>query len=96
MNLVVRFGVNLALLPFIAGIAYELIRFAGKFRNSSLVMALFAPGLMTQYLTTAEPDEKQIEVALVSLRACVSAEHADEVAPTPEVPQADETAEAIP
>ena len=43
-------------------------------RNNSLVMAMFAPGLMTQYLTTVEPDESQIEVALVALRAVVEAE----------------------
>lgn len=73
-NLLLRFGVNLLILPLIAGISYELIRLAGKFRSSALVNGLFWPGLMTQYLTTAEPDEGQIEVALVALRAVVDAE----------------------
>lgn len=74
VNLLVRFGLNLAVLPIIAGIAYELIRFAGKFRHSGLVNALFWPGLMTQYITTAEPDEDQIEVAITSLKACLVAD----------------------
>lgn len=74
VNLLLRFGANILALPVIAGVAYELIRLAGKMRNNSLVMAMFAPGLMTQYLTTVEPDESQIEVALVALRAVVEAE----------------------
>jgi uncharacterized protein YqhQ len=69
-----RFLLELMILPIISGISYELIRFAGKFRNSRFVMGLFWPGLMSQYLTTREPDEKQIEVALVALRAVVEAE----------------------
>lgn len=80
LNLLARFGINVAILPIIAGIAYELIRFAGKFRHSGVVNAMFAPGLATQYLTTVEPDDDQIEVALVALRAVVDAEAAHEVA----------------
>lgn len=75
-NLFVRFGLNLLILPVIAGISYELIRLAGKFRSSGFVNALFYPGLMTQKITTAEPDPDQIEVALVALRAVVEAEEA--------------------
>jgi uncharacterized protein YqhQ len=74
LNLLIRFGYNLALLPIIAGIAYEAIRFAGKFRNQKYVQAMFAPGLATQYLTTVEPDDDQIEVALVALRRVVDDE----------------------
>lgn len=76
LNMLARFGVNIAVLPLIAGVAYELIRFAGKFRHSGVVNAMFAPGLMTQYLTTVEPENDQIEVALVALRAVVDAEAA--------------------
>lgn len=74
INLLARFGLNLLLLAPIAGIAYELIRFAGRQRNKRYVTALFAPGLATQYLTTAEPDDSQIEVALAALKAVVDAE----------------------
>lgn len=62
------------LTPIIAGVSYELIRFAGKFRNSNLVNILFKPGLMTQLITTREPNEGQVEVALAALQAVVDAE----------------------
>lgn len=52
------------LLPVIAGLAYELIRFAGKHRSNRLLMGLLAPGLWLQRLTTREPDLGQIEVAI--------------------------------
>lgn len=74
---ILRFAVEIPILPFIAGVSYELIRFAGKMRNSSLVRALFAPGLLTQYLTTKPPEEDQIEVALAALKAVVAAEEGD-------------------
>lgn len=69
-----RFLIEIPLMSVVAGVSYELIRFAGKFRSSKFVMALFFPGLMTQYLTTAEPDDDQIEVALTALKACIFAE----------------------
>lgn len=84
LNTLLRFGIELLILPFIAGISYELLRFAGKFRNSALVMALFKPGLWTQYITTVEPDENQIEVALVALKACIDAEEAHAAEPAAE------------
>lgn len=72
------------LLPIISGISYELIRFAGKFRNTTFVNILFKPGLMSQYLTTREPREDQVEVALRALQNCVDAEAAHETANEPE------------
>lgn len=74
INLLMRFGLEVLLLPIVAGISYEVIRLAGKLRNSALMTALVYPGLLTQYLTTREPDERQIEVALTALKACVDAE----------------------
>ena len=74
---ILRFAVEIPVLPIIAGVSYELIRWAGKMKSSTLVRGLFAPGLATQYLTTREPDEDQIEVALVALKAVVEAEEAD-------------------
>jgi len=47
-SIALRMLINIACLPIFAGIGYELIRVAGKFRNSSFVQALFAPGLATQ------------------------------------------------
>jgi len=64
-----KFGIRLALLPLIAGIAYELIKLSGKYRKSKFLLALISPGLLLQKLTTREPDEKQIEVAMKSFDA---------------------------
>ena len=74
-NLGIRFVANLLLLFPFAGIAYEGIRLAGKFRHNGVVNMLFAPGLATQLITTAEPDPDQIEVALTALKACIDAEN---------------------
>ncbi len=74
VDVTVRVLIEIAILPFIAGIAYELLRIAGKFRDDRLVKMLFSPGLATQYLTTREPREDQIEVALEALKAVVEAE----------------------
>jgi uncharacterized protein YqhQ len=65
---------RLVLLPIIAGVAYELIRLSGRFRNSRILRALISPGLLLQRLTTAEPSDDQIEVALASLRAVLEDE----------------------
>jgi uncharacterized protein YqhQ len=74
-NVTVRFGIELLLLPLIAGVSYELLRFAGKFRNTAIVDAAFRPGMWSQLLTTREPEEKHVEVALAALRACLAAEN---------------------
>lgn len=95
LNLILRIVINIGLLPIFAGIAYELIRFAGKFRSQKIVMAMFAPGLATQYLTTAEPEPDQIEVALTALRACVDAEQTHGLAEKVDAPPVEETTESI-
>src|SRR5919106_5846671 len=56
------------LLPVIAGLAYELIRFAGKHSGNPILMTLLAPGLWLQRLTTREPSLDQIEVSIRALR----------------------------
>src|SRR3989442_9480890 len=55
------------LLPVIAGIAYELIRFAGKHTGNRVLMTLLAPGLWLQRLTTREPTLDQLEVSIRAL-----------------------------
>lgn len=74
LQALVRFLIEIPAVFVISGISYEAIRLAGRFRNTLWVNALFFPGLMTQYLTTREPDEDQIEVALVALKQCLDAE----------------------
>jgi uncharacterized protein YqhQ len=65
-------------LPFIAGISFELLKISGKKRNHPLTRVLIAPGLWLQRITTREPDDDQLEVALVALR-CVLGEEAKAV-----------------
>ena len=59
---------RILLLPVIAGIAYEIIRFAGKHSQNTFLRALLAPGLWLQRLTTREPSLDQIEVSIRALR----------------------------
>jgi uncharacterized protein YqhQ len=59
---------RILLLPLIAGLAYELIRFAGKHTGNRILMTLLAPGLWLQRLTTREPTLDQIEVSIRALR----------------------------
>ena len=61
-------GTRILLLPVIAGLAYELIRFAGKHTDNRVVMTLLAPGLWLQRLTTREPSLDQLEVSIRALR----------------------------
>jgi uncharacterized protein YqhQ len=62
------------LLPVIAGLAYELIRFGGKHPNNRLLRTLMAPGLWLQGLTTREPTLDQVEVSINALQDVLAAE----------------------
>lgn len=63
-----RIVIRILLIPVIAGIAYEIIRLAGRSDNI-LVRILSAPGMLLQRLTTKEPDDDMIEVAIASVEA---------------------------
>ena len=65
---------RILMLPVIAGLAYELIRFAGKHQGNTLVMALLAPGLWLQRLTTRKPSLDQIEVSIRALQEVLERE----------------------
>jgi uncharacterized protein YqhQ len=65
---------RILLLPVIAGIAYELIRFAGKHTGNRVLMTLLAPGLWLQRLTTREPSLDQLEVSIRALREVLERE----------------------
>src|SRR5919108_41661 len=65
---------RILLLPVIAGIAYELIRFAGKHTGNRIVMTVLAPGLWLQRLTTRQPSLDQIEVSIRALKEVLSLE----------------------
>src|SRR4051812_32237835 len=61
-------------IPLIAGLSYEVIKWAGKHRNKRWVRAVMWPGLMLQNLTTREPDEDELEVAIRALQAVLAVE----------------------
>jgi uncharacterized protein YqhQ len=65
---------RILLLPLIAGLAYELIRFAGKHQDNRVLMALLAPGLWLQRLTTREPSLDQLEVSIRALKEVLQLE----------------------
>lgn len=73
-NLFVRFALQAAVIPVVAGIGYEVIKLAGRYRKHPVLMAVFGPGMATQYLTTREPDASQVEVALAALWSVLEAE----------------------
>ncbi len=65
-------------IPLIAGLSYEVIKWAGRHRNKAWVRGLMWPGLMLQNLTTREPDAEQLEVAIRSLDEVLSNEDLDQ------------------
>jgi uncharacterized protein YqhQ len=68
-----RFGIRIALLPLIAGVSYEIIRFAAKHRGS-LFALMTAPGLWLQRITTQPPDDRQVECAIIALDEAMALE----------------------
>lgn len=65
-----RVGMRLLLLPVVAGLSYEIIKLAGRSKNGC-VRLLTKPGLWLQRLTTREPDDSQMEVAIESIKAVI-------------------------
>ena len=69
-NPLMRVLMRIVCIPVVAGIAYEIIRLLGKYDNGFTRMIAY-PGMMLQYLTTKEPDDEQLEVAIASLKAVI-------------------------
>ncbi|HZK01276.1 MAG TPA: DUF1385 domain-containing protein [Anaerovoracaceae bacterium] len=83
-NLIIRIASRLILIPFIAGLSYELLRFAGK-GDSTFIKILSIPGLALQKLTTLRPDERQLEVAIAALKAVLNADGPKEYVGTTDI-----------
>ncbi|HET7685703.1 MAG TPA: DUF1385 domain-containing protein [Candidatus Limnocylindria bacterium] len=81
-SLIPRAGVPLPLLflsrivlvPVIAAVAYELVRFGASHYGNRVVRAVYAPGLWLQSLTTRPPDRSMLEVSIASLESCLAAD----------------------
>ncbi len=70
----IKFASRILLLPAIAGISYEMLKFSAKHENNFLFSAVVFPGLLLQKITTSQPTDGQIEVAMASLKDVVEAE----------------------
>ena len=80
-SVLARFFVHLPLVPVVAGISYEILKYSAKHTDNRLVRALIQPGLWLQRITTQEPDPQMCEVAVTALKTAL--EKADESAPRP-------------
>lgn len=69
-NILVRIAMRILCIPIVAGISYEIIKFLGKYNN---ILSKFVayPGMMLQHITTKEPDDEQLEVAIKALKAVI-------------------------
>lgn len=70
----INLGIRVAMLPIIAGIAYELLKISGKYHDTWFGRMLTKPGMWFQYITTQEPDDKQLEVAIAALKRALALE----------------------
>ncbi len=64
----ILFLVRLSLLPLIAGLSYEFLKFSAKFGHNQIMKIFIFPGLLMQKITTKNPDKKQIEIAMAAVR----------------------------
>ena len=74
-NIAIKFISRIILLPAIAGLSYELLKFSAKHKNNIILRIVVLPGLMLQKITTKIPTDKQIEVAIASLKDVVETEN---------------------
>jgi len=73
-NPVVMVGGRLILIPVIAAVGYEILRFGARHRANPIVKAIMAPGILVQMITTKRPTDDQIEVAIVSMEQALQAD----------------------
>jgi uncharacterized protein YqhQ len=71
-----QLALRIAVIPLIAGVSYELLKLSAKFQKAKWVRVLMMPGLLLQRLTTKNPDDAQLEVALHSLKESLKLEEA--------------------
>lgn len=76
LNILARTGIGLLTLPFIMGIGYELIRFAGRHDNI-FTRIISAPGVWLQHITTKEPDDSMIECAIAAVKEVIPEDGSD-------------------
>jgi len=67
-HFLMKFGARVVLIPLIAGLAYEIIRFSARHLSNPVCKVLIRPGLWLQRITTKEPDDRQLEIAIIALK----------------------------
>lgn len=75
LNVLIRIATHLPLIPVVGGISYEFIRWSAKRSETPFGKFVVAPGLWLQEITTKEPDESQLEVAVIALRCALGEEY---------------------
>ena len=78
INVFIRVAIRILLLPFIMGIGYELIKFAGKHENI-ITKIISAPGVGLQHLTVFEPDDEMIECAIAAMKEVIPEDGSDKI-----------------
>ena len=78
LTTVQRILVQIVLLPVVIGISYEFIKLAGRSDNK-LVKIISFPGLQLQKITTREPDDSQIEVAIEAMKPCIPEDKSEDI-----------------
>lgn len=79
--MILNLAVRIALMPLVAGLSYEIIRYAAKKETSAVFKLMTAPGLWLQNITTQEPDEEQLEVAIEALNESLKLEPQTQLQP---------------
>jgi uncharacterized protein YqhQ len=87
-SLPVRIASRIALVPVVAAVAYEVIRFSARRAGNPAVRLILAPGMALQRMTTREPDRAQVEVAIVALQRVMEMDGRTAGAPGPSPPAA--------
>jgi uncharacterized protein YqhQ len=79
ISLIIRLLTHLPLIPIVGGISYEALKASAKHADSKIVHFLITPGLGLQRITTSQPDDDQVEVAIYALKAALGEEYKDEL-----------------
>jgi uncharacterized protein YqhQ len=85
ITLIIRLAVHLPLVPIVGGLSYEALKASAKNVENPIVRALIAPGLGLQRITTNQPDDDQVEVAIAALQAALGEDLKEELTDVPEI-----------
>ncbi|MEJ2542882.1 MAG: DUF1385 domain-containing protein, partial [Calditrichaceae bacterium] len=85
IDIFIRLATHLPLVPIVAGLSYEALKASAKKVDNAIVQALIFPGLALQRITTQEPNDEQLEVAIVALQAALGEDLKDELTAPPEI-----------